>query len=110
MSYLVIADFHHPRLGETVKAGSPFPGRLSEDSIAKLVRAGCLAPLPVSDTPQAAAHPQAREGGDTAALFRDSDPAPMAGGDGAARGERAKPERGGRKRAAKKGGPHDSGK
>lgn len=79
MSHKVIAEFYHPKLGETIQAGAPFPGGLSAQSIEKLVRARCLKPLPVSDTPQPAG--------------RSSQPAEQAGTDQPAKDDKPKPAR-----------------
>lgn len=117
MTHEVINDFRHPHSGDLIKKGSPLPGKLSDDDKQRLTRARCLKPLPAGDTlqgapaPQAASQPepQGEEGGKAAGLFPGSDPEAVAGDDDSGDSERAKPQSGGRKRAANKGASHDSG-
>jgi hypothetical protein len=92
----VVSEFVDNRTGRRVLPGEPIPVGLPPETIERLRRAGCLAPLPDGgmaglNLPQGAA---AEGGGATASRFPHgtaSGTAQVAGRAGGNRGKRAKP-------------------
>lgn len=106
--YEVIAEFVDKRDGSRVLPGQPLPELLKEETVRRLVKAGCLrrtaaqpgllgdAPPAKKGTKSKAPKKAAAEGGQAQPGFLpDDDSAPLAGGDGGGDGERPESDGGG---------------